>query len=159
MVNKYYPVALDIKSRPVTVIGGGKVAERKIFGLLGAGADIRVISPDLTSGLKRLEMSKRIKWIRRKVRKDDLRKTRIIIAATDDAGVNKNISKWARKKEAWVNVVDQPVLSDFISTAILRKDKALLSVYTDGRDPVLSRDLKNFLREHWDVFLSYRDRL
>lgn len=159
MINRYYPVAIDIKDSLVVVAGGGRVAERKILSLLGAQADVRVISPDLTLKLKRLAKSGRIEWLRRKVRNDDFPKARIVIAATDDAGVNKNVSKWARERKILVNVVDTPVLSDFISSAFFRKRKTIVSVYTDGREPELSRDLKNFIKEHWDEFLSYRDRL
>jgi len=58
-----------------------------------------------------------------------------------------------------VNVVDRARLSDFISPALLYMPKAIVAIYTEGKDPVLSRDLKNFLKERWDEFLSYRDRL
>lgn len=160
MKNKtHYPLAINLEGRLAVVAGGGKVAERKIKKLLEAKARIRVVSPNITPGLKRLASRSKIVWVPGFVRNGDLRFASIVIAATSDHSVNKSVSEWARQQNIWVNVVDKPDLSDFISPAIFRKQNAIVAVYTNGRDPVLSRDLKNFLKEHWDVFLSYRHRL
>ena len=69
------------------------------------------------------------------------------------------MSLWARKRSILVNVVDDPDLSDFISPAVFRSHNALVTVYSDGKNPVLSRDLKNYLKEQWNDFIAYRDRL
>ena len=159
MKELYYPIALKLKGRAALVIGGGQVAERKIKTLLKFGARVRVISPNLTISLNKLLRSRNITWMRRVVRSSDIKDYYIVIAATSDATVNKNISKWAKKRGILVNIVDRALLSSFISPAILRTPKAVVAVYTHGQDPALSRDLKNFLKENWDVFLSYRNRL
>jgi len=155
----YYPIALNIKSRPALIAGGGKVAERKVAVLLSSGTRVKVISPDLTPALKQLAESGKIRWIDRGVRRSDIRRIDIVIAATSNNKVNRQISRWAKFQKTLINVVDNPGLSNFISPALLRKNGVIIAVYTDGKDPVLSRDLKNFLKEHWDVFLSYRRRL
>ena len=159
MLVDYYPIAVNIKAKRALVVGGGTVAERKTMTLLAAGARVKVVSPDITSVLKRLTKSGKIRWISRTVSRSDLCRTDIVIAATSDNKINREISQWAKSRKVLVNVVDKPSLSDFISPALLRKRKAIMAVYTDGKDPVLSRDLKNFLKENWDVFLSYRNRL
>lgn len=159
MKETYYPIALKLKGRTALVIGGGQVAERKVKTLLEFGARVRVISPDLTGALQKLFRSRRIAWIRRVVRSSDIKGADIVIAATSIASVNNSISRRAKDASILVNVVDSSSLSSFISPAILRTSKAVVAVYTHGRDPCLSRDLKNFLKENWDVFLSYRDRL
>ena len=156
---KYYPVGLKLRGLPALVAGGGKVAERKISFLLSAGAKIEVVSPRLTPLLKRLARSREIRWAKKDIARTDLLGKKLIIAATDDADANKAVSRWAREKKIWINVVDKPSLSDFISPAVVRFRKAVITVYTDGRDPVLSRDIKNFLKERRDDFLSYRHRL
>jgi len=155
----YYPIALKLKNRRAVVIGGGKVAERKVKTLLRFGARVCVVSPDLTMALRRLLKSHRITWLNRAVRPSDVDGGNFIIAATSDAAVNKKISIWAKRQGILVNVVDRANLSSFISPAILVTYKAVVAVHTHGRDPALSRDLKNFLKENWDVFLSYRRRL
>lgn len=157
--NQYFSVALDLKGKPVKIIGAGKVAQRKILTLLETGADILVISPELSPGLSGLFRQNKLAWLRRRVRKNDLSGAKMIIAATDDQKTNRDVSRWAKKMGVLVNIVDNPRLSSFISPAILHKDKATIAIHTNGNDPVFSRDLKNFLKEYWDEFLSYRDRL
>ena len=159
MKELYYPIALRLKDKPALVVGGGQVAERKVKTLLQFGARVCVVSPDLTIALRRLSKSSRIAWFNRVVRPSDVTGRDIIIAATSDTAVNKKISRWAKRQGILVNVVDRANLSSFISPAILLTPKAIVAVYTHGRDPALSRDLKNFLKENWDVFLSYRRRL
>lgn len=156
---RYYPVALKLKGVYVLVIGGGKVAQRKAIGLLTAGAKVTVISPKATKVLERLADKAELNWLKRKVSKNDLAKARIVIAATNDALVNKNISLWSKKQGILVNIVDNSVLSTFISPAVFKNDKAVIAVNSNARDPELSRDLKNFLKEQWSEFLSYRSRL
>jgi len=156
-LRKYHPVALRLTGELALVVGGGKVAERKARSLRAAGARIRVVSPSATAGLKRLFKGGRIKWTARAVKARDLAGASIVISATDDEAVNKSVSTWARKRRIPVNVVDAPALSTFISPAVFRKDRSIITVYTDGKDPVLSRDLKNFIRKNWDAFISYRN--
>jgi len=154
----YFPIALEIRDRTAVVVGGGNVAERKARALLEAQADVRVIAPRATSGLKDLQGAGKIKWICRRVMKKDIPGATLVVAATDDEAVNKKVSVWCRANGVSVNVVDAPALSDYISPAVARFDRAMIAVYTDGRDPVLSRDLKNYLKERWDDFLFFRDR-
>lgn len=158
MKKPYYPIAIRLKNKKAIIVGGGTVAERKIIGLLEAGARVTVISPSLTEKLKALVKNRQIIWIAHPVKRDDLLKADIVIAATSDNAVNKKISGWSRRIKKPVNVVDNKILSDFISPAVFKEQKAIIAVYTDGKDPVLSRDLKNFIKERWDEFLSYRHR-
>lgn len=156
---KYYPIALNLNNKTALLIGGGAVAERKANSLLGAGARIRLISPAVTVSLAELADLGRIRWLRRNVKQTDLRGVYIVITATSNRDINRKVSNWAKEALIPVNVVDDSSLCDFISPAVFENNKAIVTVYTDGRDPVLSRDLKNFLKEKWDEFLSYRNRL
>ena len=159
MRNYYYPIAVKLRDKIAVVVGGGAVAERKIKTLLKAGAKVRVISPALTPWLERARRARRISCFSKKVEAVDLYPADIIIAATSDSKVNEKVSFWAGRRRVLVNVVDRAKISDFISPALLHVRQATVAVYTQGKDPVLSRDLKNFLKEYWDVFLSYRNRL
>lgn len=155
----YFPIAVRLKKKRVLVVGAGTVALRKVKTLIKTGAIIIVIAPDALSEIKALAKKRIIKWVQGSVRSSDISEAGLVIAATDDPLVNKNVSKWAGRKRILVNVVDRPSLSDFISPALLEKKKALIAVYTDGKDPVLSRDLKNYIKNKWNDFLSYRNRL
>lgn len=156
---KYYPFALNLRRRPVLVVGGGKVAERKTAALIASGAKVRLVSPRCVPGLRRLARENAISWEKREVRASDLETAALVVSATDSRRINAAVSRWGRRRGVWVNVVDNAALSDFISPAVLRASTAIVAVYTDGRSPKLSRDLKNFLKEHWHDFLSYRRRL
>src|SRR3989338_3097712 len=103
MSGLYYPIALRLKGRQVLIAGGGKVAERKIKTLFKCGASVRVVSPDLAAGLRKLVNSGRIRWLNRRVKAADVRRADIVIAATSDAAVNKKISRWSKKKRILVN--------------------------------------------------------
>lgn len=155
----YFPIALNLENRKVLVVGGGKVAQRKVESLIFTKAKIKVVAPSTTVKLKSLSAQGEIKIYPRKLKNIDLRCLDLVIAATNDPEVNKKVSNWARRQKVFVNVVDRPALSSFISPAVLRKDKVTVAVYTNGKDPVLSRDLKNYLKEKWNDFLSYRDKL
>lgn len=156
---KYYPLAVRLRGRRVIVAGGGRVAERKVNALRRCAAKVVVISPTATPALRRLAGRGRIAWVRRRLRRNDISGAYLIVAATNDNDINEKVSRWARLCRVWVNVVDRTALCDFISPAVFGSGGAVITVYTDGRDPALSRDLKNFLKERWNDFLSYRNRL
>lgn len=155
---EYLPIAIRLKDKKALVVGGGKVALRKVKALINAGAYVHVIAPTLCRQLSGLRAKGRINWTARAVRASDIRGVSLVIAATDDRRANALVSRAARRQRIGVNVVDQPALSDLISPAIIRAGRAIVAVYTDGKDPVLSRDIKNYLKEQWDDFISYRNR-
>jgi len=156
---KYLPIALKLQDKRVVVVGAGRVAERKITTLLDAGADVYVLSPRATHKIRRLAKKGDLRWFRRAIVRSDVRGAVLIVSATNNTLINRYVGQWGREFGIPVNVVDNSSISDFISPALLRLEKALIAVYTDGKNPVLSRDLKNYLKENWDDFISYRDRL
>ncbi len=156
---RYYPLALDLKGKSVLVVGAGKVGERKIASLLLSQARVLVVAPKATIRLRTLAKKRKIKLLRRRFRISDIKSSSLVIAATSDKKLNREVCRVSRESGIPVNVVDNPFLCDYICPAVLRKGKAVIAVHTDALDPVLSRDLKNFLKENWSVFLSYRSRL
>lgn len=156
---RYYPIAVRLKNQLVVIIGGGNIAERKVLNLLKSGSRVRIVSPRLTSTLHSIYRKGGLEWLSHRVKKSDLQNSQLVITATNNKRINQDVSRWAKKQRIWVNVVDQPGLSNFISVAFSHIGKAIIAVYTDGKDPALSRDLKNFMKEHWDDFLSYRRKL
>ena len=159
VVVKYFPIALNLNDKRVLVVGGGKVALRKVEALLEAKANILIVSPEVINEVKKIIESGDVGWEKRLVCCNDINNVDIVIAATNDSNVNQQLKQWCEKEKVLINVVDRTEMCDFISPAVLRFDKALVAVYSDGKDPVLSRDLKNYLKEQWDDFLSYRHRL
>jgi len=140
-----YPVVLDLAGRPVLVVGGGVVAERKVEGLLEAGASIIVVSPRVSAPLARLADDGRIRVRFRTYRRGDLRGVAVVFAATDDRGVNASVAADARRRRIWVNAADDPDHCDFILPSVLRRGSLLVSVTTGGRSPALARVVREEL--------------
>jgi len=137
-----FPVCLNIENRLCAVIGGGAVAERKVRGLLLAGARVRVISPAMTPGLMTLHEEGRIEWMARSYQGGDLEKAFLVIAATDDHQVQTAIFAEANQRNIFVNVVDTPEFCTFTLPAVVRQGDLMIAVSTNGKSPALAKHLR-----------------
>lgn len=138
----YYPVLLNLKGKKVIVVGGGKVAERKALPLLRSGAKVTVISPECTERLKKENLRKHIQYVPRRYKKGDLKNAFLVIAATDSAETNRKISEDA---PYLVNVVDKPLLCNFIVPSVVRRGPLTIAVSTSGISPSLARTIRKEL--------------
>src|SRR5512147_267573 len=115
----YYPIYLQLQDRSCVVVGGGKVAEGKVEGLLAAGAIVTVISPDLTPHLQGLVNQNEIRHIARPYERGDLAGAFVVICATDRPEINHQVWQEASAHGQLVNVVDDLPRCNFIAPAIL----------------------------------------
>ncbi len=138
----YLPVFLRLRSRPVVVVGGGKVAARKVRSLLRAGAQVTLIAPLLEAQLASRAGRGELRHIGAAFCADHLRDAVAVIAATDDAALNAAVSQAARERRIPVNVVDDPRLSTFIFPAIIDRSPILVAVGSSGHAPVLARSIR-----------------
>jgi precorrin-2 dehydrogenase/sirohydrochlorin ferrochelatase len=115
--HSYYPAFLNLQGERVVVVGGGKIAERKILALLKTGALITVISPEITKRIAREKLRGSLKHVPRQYRKGDVSNTFLVVAATDSEEINKKVSEEA---PCLVNVVDIPSLCNFIVPSVKR---------------------------------------
>jgi precorrin-2 dehydrogenase/sirohydrochlorin ferrochelatase len=143
----YYPVSLDLKDRFCIVIGGGKVAERKVRGLLACAAMVQVISPRLTSGLDALFRAGRLTWQERDYRPGDLAGAFLVIAATDNEQVQQLTYEEAEDRNILINVADVPERCNFILPATVRQGDLTVSVSTGGKSPALAKRLRQELEK------------
>ena len=132
---EYYPAFLDLRGKKCVVVGGGRVAERKVKALVASGADIRVISPQLVAALERLRAKGAIRHIARAYRKGDLRDAFLVFAATSDEDINRTVS---RDAPFLVNVADAPELANFIVPAVVKSGPLKIAVSTGGASPALA---------------------
>ncbi|HEY5683383.1 MAG TPA: siroheme synthase CysG [Sulfuricaulis sp.] len=135
----FLPIFLNLKQRDCAVFGGGEVASRKISLLLKAGADITVYSPVLGETLRRWVDEGEVKHISQEFQPSMLENCALVIAATNDATVNRRVSEAAKTLGIPVNVVDQPDLCTFIMPSIIDRSPVTIAVSTGGRSPVLAR--------------------
>jgi precorrin-2 dehydrogenase/sirohydrochlorin ferrochelatase len=138
----FYPLFLDLMNRPVLVVGGGVVAERKVDSLLEAGADVRLVSPDLTDHLQELSSKRTIRVQQRKFEGSDLDGVMLVVSATDDRPTQEHVAVAARARGILVNTVDRPALCDFIVPAVIRQGDVMLAISTSGKSPALAAALR-----------------
>ena len=143
----YYPVCLDLQGQPCVVVGGGKVAERKVKGLLACNAQVKVISPDLTEFLLQLHAEGQLEWLNRPYRKGDLSQIFLVIAATDDEQAQQMIQEEATQLNKLLNVADVPQRCNFILPATVRRGDLTIAVATGGKSPALAKKLRKELEK------------
>jgi siroheme synthase-like protein len=146
-MNTYYPVYIQLQGRPCVVIGGGKIAEGKVDGLLAAEAKVTVISPELTPHLQELASQNKLTYISREYRPGDLTGAFLVICATDQAEINPQVWQEASANHQLVNVVDDTARCNFIAPSILRKGDLTIAISTSGKAPALAVRLKERLQE------------
>jgi len=145
----YYPIAIELEDRLCLVVGGGTVALRKVEALLECGARVKVVSPQACAGIEALAASGRIELENRTYRLGDIEGKTVVIAATDDASVNRQVSQDACEANVLVNVVDMPELSSFIVPATVRRGDLTIAIFTGGRSPGLARRLREQLEQEF----------
>lgn len=141
----FFPIFLDVKNRTSLVIGGGDVAARKVALLLKAQGKIRVVSPSLCADLQATVDKGLIEHLDREFQVDDLDDAYLVIAATNNAAVNRQVSEAARNRHLPVNVVDQPELCTFITPSIIDRSPVVAAISTGGASPVLARIIRSRL--------------
>ena len=139
---EYFPVFLKIKGRPCLVVGGGKVAARKVALLRRAGADITVVAPVFCDELLALQEAGDITLHHREFSDSDISNLVMVIAATDDRDVNQRVYDLAGMQNIPVNLVDSPEQSNFIVPSIIDRSPVQVAVSTGGASPVLARLLR-----------------
>mgnify|MGYP005737699813 CR=1 FL=1 len=141
---QHFPIFVTLTAQPCLVVGAGPVALRKIRLLRKANASITVVAPEVCDELAN-EFGNEITHVKRKFRPEDISGYRLIIAATNDPDVNKQVSELAQAVNVPVNVVDQPELCSFITPSIIDRSPVLVAVSTGGQAPVLARTLRTRL--------------
>lgn len=137
-----YPVALEIEGRPCVVIGGGMVAEHKARSLIEAEAQVTVIAPEFTDGLRSLAGRGRMALIERSYSRGDLQGAFLAIAATDDPAINSEIFDEAEAERVLLNAVDDNPHCHFAVPSIVRRGDFLMTISTGGKAPALSKRLR-----------------
>ena len=145
---KYYPAFLDLKNRKAVVVGGGRVAERKVRSLLKAGALVKVVSPAVTPGLKKLADQGKVVHKKKSYGKGDLRGAFIVIAATSSAVVN---SKAAKEADHLVNIIDQPAEGNFIVPSLVSRGNLTIAISTGGASPAVSKAVRKEIEGKYDA--------
>lgn len=144
-----YPIVLDVQGKTVLIAGGGAVAERKAAGLLEAGADVRIVAPNLTQRLQEWADEGRLRAELREAREDDLEGAALAFAATGSPEANRRLAEAARSRGVWANVATDGEAGDFMTAAVVRRGDLLLAVSASGAGPALAARLAGELADRY----------
>jgi precorrin-2 dehydrogenase/sirohydrochlorin ferrochelatase len=145
----YYPIFVDLGGQKVLVVGGGKVAQRKIDILLECGASVNIISKKMTRVLQGYIQEEKVRFHGHEFNEDALQGAFLVIAATDDPILNSRIGTLAKDKGILVNVVDQPNDCNFIVPSLIKRGDLLIAVSTSGKSPALAKKIRETLSDQF----------
>ncbi|HHQ4452731.1 TPA: siroheme synthase CysG [Aeromonas veronii] len=141
----YLPIFCRLDNKPVLLVGGGEVAERKARLLLDAGAHLTVVAPKLDPELAELAANGSIEWLAGEFVPEQLAGKWLVVAATDRREVNALVYQSANQARIFANVVDDPKRSSFIMPSIIDRSPLMVAISSGGKAPVLARLLREKL--------------
>lgn len=144
-----YPVMMRLKRKKITVIGGGKVAERKIGSLLQAEGNVVVISPFVTEKIQTWVENNQLTWLEKKFEPADVTNSFLVIAATNQRDINQQVAEAVNEFQL-LNVVDDPNNSNFIVPSSFQQGNLTIAVSTSGSSPGLAKKIKSELAQQFD---------
>jgi precorrin-2 dehydrogenase len=160
---RLYPLALKVAGRRCVVVGGGRIAGRKVASLLDCDAAVTVVSPEFSPELEALAGQSAITAVRRGFEPRDLDGARIAIAATDDPSVNQAVLDAGKARGVLVNVVDVPDLCDFYVPASVTRGDLQITISTGGACPALAKHLRKEISKQfgseYEAYLLLAERL
>lgn len=142
---RYYPINLDIRGRRCLVVGGGRVGARKVDSLVRCGAVVTVVSLKAAPPLVRLAAEKAIILKQRPYRSSDVEGMFLIIGATDNEALNRQINADAEHRNQLCNIADRPEICNFILPAIVSRGDFVMAVSTAGKSPAFAKHVRKRL--------------
>jgi siroheme synthase-like protein len=137
----YFPFYMDISDKKCLVVGGGKIASRKVEVLIQFDIEIKVIATSICDEINKLNNNK-LTICKRNFMDEDIRNADFIIAATNNNELNTHISDICKKNNILVNVVDVKEECNFIFPAIIKREELVIAISTGGNSPAMAAKIK-----------------
>ena len=157
----YFPMFVDLSEKPCLIVGGGKVACRKVKVMLDFGAKVRVVAKEISQELRYLERTladsegpKLMEIKRKSFEEKDCDGIGFVIAATDDKALNHEIAQYCKVQGIMVNAVDQKEDCSFIFPSYVKEGNLIAAFSSGGNSPVLTQYLKEKEAEILTPFLG-----
>ena len=148
-----FPLFLEVKGRRILVVGGGAIAARKALDLLAAKGDVHVVAPDVSPELEEAARDARgaghggLTIARRPFEESDVDGAWLVMAATDDAAVQRRVATACKAVRVFCVAVDDPPNASAYGGAILRRGPITIAISTSGEAPALARLLREVLEQ------------
>lgn len=148
----YFPIFISLSKQHCLVVGGGKVAERKIKNILPLSPIITVVAPELSPYLKRLVEKGRLFWIERPFLEKDIEGKFIVFVATNDEKLNEKIACLCKERGILVNVAKPGNAGNFIVPSFLKKGGLSIAFSTEGEAPFFSALIKRDMQKRHNLY-------
>jgi siroheme synthase-like protein len=142
-----YAVNLLVAGRRVVVVGGGRVAARKVAPLLDLGAEVVVVALEAGEEIRGWADQGRLELHERAFRPADLDGAWLALTATDDGEVNAAVHRAGEERRVWTNSADDPANCSFTLMSVVRRSDVVVAVGTGGRSPALAAHLRRVLEQ------------
>src|ERR1700722_307703 len=137
-----FPLFLKLEGKRCLVVGAGLIGLEKVESLLRCGAYLRVVAPYAVAGIRQLSSEGRIEWLARCYEPEDVAGCDLVIAATNDRGVNRAVFEEASRRSILCNTADDPPLCDFFFASIVQRGELQIAISTAGQSPALAQRLR-----------------
>lgn len=166
-MGKFYPVMLELSGKTCVVVGGGRVALRKVKTLIEnyTGIELKIIAPFLCQELweickkEAINHDNKITWVQKEYEKNELDGAFLVFACTDEEELNATIAREAKSRGMLVNSVAPPDESNFLVPASIKRGDFTISISTGGASPALAKKLREKLEEQfshqWDKYIDF----
>ena len=136
---RFFPLGVDVRTRPCVVVGGGPVGTRKATSLARAGADVTVVAPTVTKELARKAESGVLRWVEEPFMAEHVAGAFLVVMATDDDALNAAGARLGAEEGALVCDASSARRSSVIFGALLETDGVTVATFSDGRSPTRAK--------------------
>ena len=144
-----YPIFLKLEGRKVLIVGGGNVAEEKIYAVLRSATDVTVVAPQITDRIHGWVDTGLVRYLAQEYRPGMAAEYFLVIACTDSETVNRAIYAEAQQAGVLCNAVDDPSYCDFYAPAVVHRGDFQIAISTGGHSPALAQRVRKRLERQY----------
>ena len=162
----YLPLFIETTGNKCLIVGGGKVASRKLIPILKTKMKVTLISPEVIEEIElNFQKNKNLKIIKRKFEPEDIEDQFLIIAATNEKTTNQKIAKLSKDNNILVNMAEDSLSGNTLIPSVVDRDPIKIAVSSGAASPILTRLVKTKLEtvipysfsKLADIMMEYRD--
>ena len=143
----FFPIYIDLSRLNILVVGGGDIATDKIEKLLDFTDNITVIAPLISEALRAIIKDKNLNYNLRPYMSGDIKGFDIVVVATNNIKIHKEIYDESRGSRTLVNSVDNTDYCDFIFPSYIKRGDLTISFSTSGSSPAFAKQIKEYFED------------
>lgn len=149
--NVLFPVFFRPTQLKILLVGAGNVGYEKLSFMYrhSGGSQIRVVAPFVSDEILKMaeDFPQEISIVKKRFSEDDLDGVNLVMVATDDVEINKEVQQLAKKRNILVNVADTPELCDFYLSSVVKKGDLKIAISSNGKSPTLTKRIREMLED------------